>query len=140
MQAQYPPKLARWRRSMSPETPKSPPPRREETAGRSVPEILRREGPMAPDRAVQVMAKALAAVGELHTTSKVHCALRSDRVVVSVEGHVKVLDLEAAKGESELGPSKMSPASMDVASARYMSPEQAMGLELDARKIGRAHV
>lgn len=94
----------------------------------------------AIDIAIQI-AGALAAA---HESGIVHRDIKPENVIVRTDGIVKVLDFGIAKlGEKRLGhttyrsgltvTSSISEPGMVLGTARYMSPEQARGLEVDGR-------
>lgn len=93
----------------------------------------------AIDIAIQI-ASALAAA---HASGIVHRDIKPDNVMVRSDRIVKVLDFGIAKlGERQVGrtvrsgmtvTSSISEAGMVIGTARYMSPEQARGLDVDAR-------
>ncbi|HEV8047754.1 MAG TPA: protein kinase [Terriglobales bacterium] len=94
----------------------------------------------AIDIAIQI-ASALAAA---HTSGIVHRDIKPDNVIVRNDGIVKVLDFGIAKlNEKQIGEtirrtasaiaSSTSEPGMVIGTAKYMSPEQARGLQVDAR-------
>ncbi|MFZ1917967.1 MAG: protein kinase [Terriglobales bacterium] len=92
----------------------------------------------AIDIAMQI-ASALAAA---HDGGIVHRDIKPENVIVRTDGIVKVLDFGIAKlGEARTGgtlvlnasTSSISQPGMVLGTAKYMSPEQARGLEVDAR-------
>ncbi|MGA7286827.1 MAG: protein kinase, partial [Terriglobales bacterium] len=92
----------------------------------------------AIDIAIQ-MASALAAA---HASGIVHRDIKPENVIVRTDGLVKVLDFGIAKlsekrqGDRRSGmtvTSSISEPGMVMGTARYMSPEQARGVDVDAR-------
>jgi TolB-like protein len=88
----------------------------------------------ALDIAIQ-MASALAAA---HDSGIVHRDIKPENVIVRADGLVKVLDFGIAKlgssqNNSATVTSSISELGMVVGTAKYMSPEQARGLEVDGR-------
>jgi serine/threonine protein kinase/TolB-like protein len=92
------------------------------------------------DIAIQI-ARALAAA---HDNGIVHRDIKPENVIVRTDGIVKVLDFGIAKlGERRTGESirrsgltltsSISDTGMILGTARYMSPEQARGLQVDGR-------
>lgn len=83
---------------------------------------------------VTQIADALAAA---HDLSVVHCDIKPENVMLRPDGYVKVLDFGIAKlggpvSSLPANPNATSPG-MLIGTARYMSPEQARGLDVDGR-------
>ncbi len=107
--------------------------------GTSLRELLRREGRLAPARAVSLMRDICAGVGVAHREGVVHRDLKPDNVIVvppAGEGEretAKVVDFGLAKlRDMALGPSLTQTGAV-MGTPSYMSPEQCRGEEMDAR-------
>ena len=90
-------------------------------AGLTLPELL--------DVAIP-LADALAAA---HARGVIHRDLKPANVMIADDGHVKVLDFGVAKWRSGTDESAGSQAGIVVGTVSYMSPEQAVGDEVDHR-------
>ncbi len=106
-------------------------------SGRSLTEVLRDLGrPMEARRATLIASQVLEALVHAHSLGILHRDLKPDNVflVQNDDGRerVKVLDFGIAKMMgSDSG--NLTATGMVVGTPAYMSPEQAMGRELDAR-------
>ncbi len=107
--------------------------------GASLRELLRREGRLAPARAVALMADVCAGVGAAHRREIVHRDLKPDNIIVlppDAEGMretAKVVDFGIAKlRDTAQGPA-LTAAGTLIGTPYYMSPEQCRGERLDAR-------
>lgn len=93
-------------------------------------------GPMAPARAVLITIQILDALAEAHAASVLHRDLKPDNVFLveqqGSEDFVKVLDFGIAKIVGAAG-TKLTTTGMIFGTPTYMSPEQAQGIEMDAR-------
>lgn len=108
--------------------------------GRSLAGLLREEESVAPARALALMGGVLRGLVHAHTVGVIHRDLKPENVyvVASVADHerVKVLDLGLAKlvldadGHSRTA---LTERGMVFGTPSYMSPEQALGEEVDAR-------
>ncbi|MDB4957746.1 MAG: serine/threonine protein kinase [Myxococcales bacterium] len=110
--------------------------------GRSVQRELDVDGPFAPARAVHIAKQTLRALGAAHRMGLIHRDIKPDNVLLLRVGddpdYAKVLDFGVAKlmagtEQSTQSQLALTQAGMVFGTPEFMSPEQACGLELDAR-------
>ncbi len=113
--------------------------------GRTFREIVDSEGPLAFDRALELVAQAAQGLSKAHAAGIVHRDLKPANLMCTSSGVVKILDFGLAKlvqscfgppGESQattVRPSDITGAHALVGTPQYMSPEQVQGLALDHR-------
>ncbi len=106
--------------------------------GRSLGDELRQRGALDVDTALDVLGQACAGVQAAHEAGVVHRDLKPDNIfLVAGNGRatVKVLDFGIAKAaaEPETDTERLTMAGAVLGTPAYMSPEQCMGEELDAR-------
>jgi eukaryotic-like serine/threonine-protein kinase len=101
-------------------------------------QMLRR-GPLAIERAIELTEQICSAISAAHSAGIVHRDLKPDNIIVEEQsdGEVtaKVLDFGVAKileAQAEESDVNLTGTNI-IGSPAYMSPEQSMGLELDAR-------
>jgi serine/threonine-protein kinase len=100
--------------------------------GRSLAEILRNEGPMPPDRAVDVATDIAAALGFAHRNGVVHRDIKPGNILVTPAGMVKVADWGIGRA-LDAADENLTQTGAVMGTATYFSPEQAQGLSLDPR-------
>ncbi len=98
-----------------------------------------RQGTLPVRDVVEIGVQLAGALAAAHARGLVHRDIKPENVMVRPDGYAKVLDFGLAK----LATLSPSPHSMDaesrtqsgmvIGTPRYMSPEQARGLEVDAR-------
>jgi GAF domain-containing protein/predicted Ser/Thr protein kinase len=99
-----------------------------------------RAGPMEVREALDISVQIADALGEAHANGVVHRDIKPPNIILTPRGHPKVMDFGLAK---LLSPKKSAVATsaatrltaegIPMGTAAYMSPEQALGKEVDAR-------
>jgi len=92
--------------------------------GEDLKTIIRREGRLSVDRAVDIAAQIAAGVGHAHKAGIIHCDVKPQNVLVTNEGVAKVTDFGIARALSESG---LTDSDVIWGSPLYFSPEQAAG-------------
>ncbi|HKQ51774.1 MAG TPA: protein kinase [Pyrinomonadaceae bacterium] len=96
-------------------------------------------GPLTIEDALDVAMQTASALAAAHAKEIVHRDVKPENIMLREDGYVKVLDFGLAKlAESRSNtPEAVTQVHTDVGAvigtARYMSPEQARGLEVDGR-------
>ncbi|HYN72140.1 MAG TPA: Stk1 family PASTA domain-containing Ser/Thr kinase, partial [Nakamurella sp.] len=107
--------------------------------GKVLREVLDQEGPLAPQRAVEIIADICSALDFSHRRGIVHRDIRPANVMLNSAGAVKVMDFGVARSVAEDESGMTAVARMPtvtgsaIGSAHYLSPEQARGESVDAR-------
>jgi serine/threonine protein kinase/tetratricopeptide (TPR) repeat protein len=98
-----------------------------------------RQGPMEARDVVDIGVQIANALAAAHARGLVHRDIKPDNIMLRPDGYVKVLDFGLAKlatvtpsGDQADVESRTLPGIV-MGTPRYMSPEQARGLDLDAR-------
>ncbi|MCC6176488.1 MAG: protein kinase [Chloroflexi bacterium] len=92
--------------------------------GEDLKEIIQRDGPLPPDQLVDIGCQIAAALEYAHRAGLVHRDVKSQNVLVTTDGHVKVADFGIAVA---LGERSITQTGMVIGSVHYMAPEQAEG-------------
>ena len=105
-------------------------------AGSDIKNLLRREGPLDPERAVEIVVPVASALGAAHGKGLVHRDVKPANILLaSGEGmdddsHVYLSDFGVAKHSASRALTKTG---IFVGTAEYASPEQIEGKQLDGR-------
>ena len=111
----------------------------EYVSGRSLADVLEKDGPMDPKRVDTIMRQVCGSLEEAHGRGIVHRDLKPDNIVLTKRAgqndFVKVLDFGIAKrgGEEDKNEQKLTQQGMVLGTPPYMSPEQFTGNLVDAR-------
>ncbi|HEX7183722.1 MAG TPA: TOMM system kinase/cyclase fusion protein [Thermoanaerobaculia bacterium] len=105
--------------------------------GRTLRELIDEEGPLSAQRAVQLGCEIAEGLVEAHAHGVLHRDLKTPNIMVTSSGRAKILDFGLAKELPEDGADRqelsLSVPGAVVGTCHAMSPEQVMGLDLDAR-------
>ena len=95
-------------------------------------------GPLSVEQVVDISLQVASALAAAHARGIVHRDIKPDNVMLRPDGYIKVLDFGLAKlapasdtQTTETGLSTLP--GIILGTPRYMSPEQARGIELDSR-------
>ncbi len=99
--------------------------------GLSLAEIVRREGPLEPRHAVEIIMQAAGAIEEAHRQGIIHRDVKPENIMVDEDGRVKVLDFGLAK--ALVGATKLTTDGAALGTPHYMAPEQCKGGVVDTR-------
>lgn len=94
-------------------------------------QLIRREGRLAPGRAVAILRQICLGTDAAHRLGIIHRDLKSQNVVVDDSGAVAILDFGLAR--SKRAKERATLTSAVLGTPHYMSPEQALGREADVR-------
>ena len=101
--------------------------------GRSLSQIIRKEGPLPAPRVAEIAEGIASALGFAHKGDVVHRDMKSGNVIISKNGQVKVADFGIATAISGNTEANLTQTGTVMGTATYFSPEQAQGLTVDGR-------
>jgi serine/threonine protein kinase len=92
-------------------------------------------GPLPVRQAAAIGAEIAEALAEAHRHGIVHRDIKTENVLLTPSGHVKVLDFGLAKWTGLHAPAneRLTNEGLIVGTSKAMSPEQALGREVDGR-------
>jgi serine/threonine-protein kinase len=98
--------------------------------GTDVHDLLQREGPMRPERAVHVIDQLASALTAAHAAGLVHRDIKPSNALVTGNDFVYLIDFGIAH---TAGATKLTSTGMLVGTMSYMAPERFMAAGADAR-------
>ncbi|HEY3137232.1 MAG TPA: protein kinase [Blastocatellia bacterium] len=98
--------------------------------GETLDDVIKRQGAMPCDRAVELLGHALEGIDHAHKMGIVHRDIKPANMMLTESGSIKVMDFGIAR---VLGTDRMTRAGHLIGTVEYMSPEQVRGEETDAR-------
>jgi eukaryotic-like serine/threonine-protein kinase len=100
--------------------------------GETLRDRLRRERPLPLDDALKIAREVADALHYAHEAGVIHRDVKPENILLA-GGHARIADFGIAQGVGTNASPALTQTGMVVGSARYMSPEQTMGLPLDRR-------
>ncbi len=100
--------------------------------GQTLKEVLTAEGPLAPRRALEIVADVCGALEFSHRHGIIHRDIKPGNIMLNGAGQVKVMDFGIARAVASTT-ATMTQTSAVIGTAQYLSPEQARGETVDAR-------
>jgi serine/threonine-protein kinase len=100
--------------------------------GRTLRDVLKQEGRLHPQRAMEVAADICSALEFSHRTGIVHRDIKPGNVMITRSGAIKVMDFGIARAVADNAATVTSTQAV-IGTAQYLSPEQARGEKVDAR-------
>jgi eukaryotic-like serine/threonine-protein kinase len=99
--------------------------------GQTLRDVLNREAPMPPKRALEIMEPVLAALAAAHNAGLVHRDVKPENVLISDRGQIKVADFGLAKAVSSQ--TNTATQGLLIGTVSYLPPELVMSGHADAR-------
>lgn len=109
----------------------------ERVLGRTLSEMVERDGPIAPEPMAEYLAQIAAVLDAAHARGILHRDIKPSNIMVAREANrppvVKVLDFGVAKimGSDQVSATVVTTAGIAMGTPAYMSPEQAMGRPIE---------
>ena len=102
--------------------------------GRSLADVVT-SGPLPAGEVARIGVEVAEALAEAHRRGIVHRDVKVENVLLTPSGHVKVLDFGLAKwtGARAAADDRITTEGLVVGTSKAMSPEQALGQDVDAR-------
>jgi len=101
----------------------------EYVAGRSLKTVVREQGALDPQTAIDIVTQILRAARFAHKRGVIHRDLKPHNVILDEEGRARVTDFGIARA----GASDMTLTGSIMGTAQYLSPEQAQGHMVSGR-------
>ena len=93
---------------------------------------LAKQGPLPVEEAIRLAREAAEAIGYAHSLGIVHRDIKPENILLS-RGHAVVADFGIARAIDASRDDRITASGFSVGTPAYMSPEHALGEEVDAR-------
>lgn len=103
----------------------------EHVDGRPLSAVLRQQGRLHPTEAAEIVAKVASGLAYAHRRGVVHRDVKPGNILLTTSGEVKVTDFGIARAMNT--EDSLTQVGSVMGTAAYFSPEQAEGLNVDAR-------
>lgn len=100
--------------------------------GETLRQVLAQREP-SPRESLDLITQLAGALAAAHDAGVVHRDIKPENIMLRPDGYVKVLDFGVAKVEGPVANPNATSPGMLIGTARYMSPEQARGTDVDGR-------
>ncbi|MEO6268667.1 MAG: Stk1 family PASTA domain-containing Ser/Thr kinase, partial [Nocardioidaceae bacterium] len=107
----------------------------EYVAGHTLRDVIRKESPMSPSRALALVEPVLSALASAHRAGLIHRDIKPENVLIADDGRVKVADFGLAKAVSA-DTQHTATGGVLIGTVSYLAPE----LVVDGRSDARADV
>ena len=101
--------------------------------GKTLKDLIREQGRIAPETAVRMVIRILAAVDHAHKNGIVHRDIKPQNILVDAKGKVKVADFGIARLKTAQTTRVDDKQNSALGSVHYFSPEQASGEVADEK-------
>ena len=98
--------------------------------GQSLKSLIELSEPLSIKKVLEIAIQICEGLSAAHEKGVVHRDIKSDNIMVTPKGLVKIMDFGLAKVK---GSTKLTKVGSTIGTAAYMSPEQARGEEVDRR-------
>lgn len=101
-------------------------------SGHTLRDVIRKESPMAPTRALALMEPVLSALAAAHRAGLIHRDIKPENVLIADDGRVKVADFGLAKAVSA-DTQHTATGGVLIGTVSYLAPELVVSGRSDAR-------
>jgi serine/threonine protein kinase/Flp pilus assembly protein TadD len=98
--------------------------------GRTLKRLVEGGEPLSIKKVLEIAIQVCDGLAAAHEKTIVHRDIKSENIMITTKGQVKIMDFGLAKVK---GATKLTKAGSTLGTAAYMSPEQAQGEEVDHR-------